>query len=287
MRGSAKWRSWKGAWVFAFIFLGAPLILAADLSAPLKCRYEGQYFKVTDGQTEWQKYIGNWDNKEVKIRCGTQVAAALIGSYFVFFSDGVIQEHFIGSFEEGRRTLRLAGDQAAAVMGAYFVHMKRDGALVSRYVSTPDAYPVLDLSSKIAIAAYGKTLVVSDGKTVDIRYVGSSASIRVLARGSIAAAMMGPYFVGAQIRDGASGSLVLWSELFVGNREAQDTWIGNSDLVAASFSGYFLVYDGARAAIATRYVGQVGRVSLEGDQALFETPSGDLFVYQVKTGVFR
>lgn len=256
----------------------APASNRARKLEKLACSYSDQYFRVSDGISTWEKYVANWDQKEAKLECGERIAAGLIGSYFVFFTDGKIKDLYVGSFAEDSRVIALKGDLAAAAAGAYFITARTGGEILSTMIGNPYETPKIAITDHLAATVMGTSFVVSDGlKTAD-QYVGGGTETKIAATADSVAALTGNHFV-AYV-DGK----VLEKDLRA--RAPEDTIAAGGSLIAASAAGSFVVLDSKRGVIQEKEVGAPGTVRVVNDVATHESTRKRVTRYSAASGTF-
>lgn len=249
--------------------------LAQTPNPKLTCKFEGGYFKVSDGVKRWEKYVGSTANPVVD--CGSDYAVGVGGPYFVTFWNGVIKEEYVGG--SGARAFLLRGHMAVAVMSSYLIVAKAGEPIIEKYISGSGT-PVIDASSSLALMAYGSYLYASDGKTVIEKYVGSVTNPILSAGRDIGGALMGSYlliFANGKVRDE-----------YIGSRSSKDMIVAGrkSALVAAAVGSSFYVFDAQRNVIRNSYTG-AGRVDVREDGAYHSTTNNRTTRYNPATGVFE
>lgn len=262
----------------AFVSVTPAQEAAPPTASPLNCRYADNYFRVSDGKQKWEKYVANWTKQEAKVVCGDRAAAALIGSYFVYFYEGQIRDLHVGSFADDRLALALEGDFAAAVMGSYFVTARGHREILQQIVGKPDAFPLLAVSPQLAVSVMGSRFVVSDGESVRDFLVGGGTQVRLATRAHLGGALTGSHFAVA-----VAGEFYEWQG---SNRHATDHIVAGDSLIAAAMGPWFVVFDANRRSFFSYFVGEPGTVSVVGELALFETKPGRFICYDGLSGSF-
>ena len=183
--------------------------LAAD-NGRLACDFSNGYFRVFDGQTKFEKYVTSANSEDVLLECGNKAAAAIIGSYLVFFENGRFHEKYVTSSSLSERSLAVRGEMAIAVIGSYFIVADK-AQIQEKYVSSTDNV-MLAMGNSIGAALMGSYFVAYvNGRFIE-KYVGSrSADDMIRGRGRLIAASCGSYFV---VLDGVRKSV---AESYVGN----------------------------------------------------------------------
>lgn len=261
--------------IFLTIALFSTFVVAQAPRPRLMCKFEGGYFKVSDGVKRWEKYVGSTTNPVVD--CGSDYAVGVGGPYFVTFWNGVIKEEYIGG--SGARAFLLRGHMAVAVMSSYLIVAKAGEPIIEKYISGSGT-PVIEASNSLAIMAYGSYLFASDGKTVIEKYVGSVTNPVLSAGKDLGGALMGSYlliFANGKIRDEYIGSRSSKDMIEAGRKSA---------LVAAAVGSSFYVFDAQRNVIRNSYTG-AGRVEVREDGAYHSTTNNRMTRYNLATGAFE
>lgn len=241
----------------------------------LMCKFDGGYFRVSDGIKKWEKYIGSTTNSVVD--CGSDYAVGVGGPYFVTFWNGVIKEDYVGG--NGARAFLVRGHMAVAVMSSYLIVAKAGETVIEKYISGSGT-PVIEASSSLALVTYGSYLLATDGKTVIEKYIGNVTNTVLSVGRDVGAALMGSYLIiysNGQIQDE-----------YIGGRNSSDTLVAGrkSALVAASVGSNFYVYDVQRNQIRNAYTG-AGKIEVREDGAYHWSTSNRITRYNIATGSFE